>query len=146
MNRKWDVTRSDPEGVIKLLIIDDDPVITAIYKKYFEQAKFRVEVANDSIAGLVLLQTFNPSVVLLDLNMPYRDGIEWLRSVRSNERFKRLPVLILTGQAPESPQAMAALDSDVTGVLFKPLWAPEAVVAAVKWAAVNRPPPAMAAR
>jgi two-component system chemotaxis response regulator CheY len=145
MNRKWPAGRGESGNGIKLLIIDDDPVMTAIYSRCFEDEKFTVEIANDSITGTVLLQTFGPDVVLLDLNMPMRDGMEWLHRIRDNDRYKQLPVVILTGQSPESPQVQEAQRSDATGVMFKSQWNPQTVVAAVKWAASAREMAARAA-
>ena len=123
----------------KILIIDDDPVMTAIYRKHFETAKFTVQVANDATEGFVALQIFKPDVVLLDLNMPGRNGVQWLNSVRKNPGFKKLPVVMLTAQATGSPLLNAAKDAEVTGVLSKNEWGPDAVVAAVQWVSAKRP-------
>src|ERR1051326_6529770 len=118
----------------KVLIIDDDPVITAIYEKQFRVARYDVKVANDPIAGFVALQAFLPDVILLDLKMPLRSGMEWLPRVRQNEQFRSIPVVVVAAEAPNSPLVRAASESLVTGVLFKNEWDPGAVVAAIGWA------------
>jgi two-component system, chemotaxis family, chemotaxis protein CheY len=129
----------------KVLVIDDDPVITAIYNKHFRAAHYNVKVAHGAILGLQTLQTFLPDVVLLDLKMPFRSGVEWLQTVRKIDAFKTLPVIIVTGEPPGSPLVRSALGSVVTGVLFKAEWDPGAVVAAVAWAARKRQPASQAA-
>lgn len=124
-------------AALKVLIIDDDPVITAIYEKQFS-ARYRVKVAHDPIQGFVALQTFGPDVVLLDLKLPFRSGMEWLASVRKIEQFRALPVVVVTGEPPDSPLVRSATQSLATGVLFKSEWDPGAVAAAVAWAATRR--------
>ena len=123
--------------MLKVLIIDDDPVITAIYEKQFS-ARCTVRCAHDPIQGFVALQTFKPDVVLLDLQLPFRSGMEWLASVRKNEQFRDLPVVVVTGEPPESPLVRSAMQSLVTGVLFKSEWDPGAALAAIAWAATRR--------
>lgn len=124
---------------LKVLIIDDDPVITAIYEKQF-RTRYSVKVAHDPIEGFVTLQVFKPDVVLLDLKLPFRSGMEWLAGVRKLDQFRDLPVIVVTGEPPESPLVRAASQSLATGVLFKSEWDPGAVLAAVAWAARRRDP------
>ena len=128
----------------KVLIIDDDPVITAIYEKQFRATKYDVKVAHGPVTGLVTLKSFKPDVVLLDLKMPFRNGVEWLQHVRKIEEFKDLPVVVVTGEPPGSYLVRAATGSLVTGVLYKSEWDPGAVVAAIAWAARKRPEKAQA--
>lgn len=122
---------------LKVLIIDDDPVITAIYEKQFS-SRYKVKVAHDPIEGFVALQVFQPDVVLLDLKLPFRSGMEWLAGVRQIEQFRTLPVVVVTGEPPDSPLVKSATHSLATGVLFKSEWDPGAVVAAIAWAATRR--------
>jgi DNA-binding response OmpR family regulator len=105
-------------SALKVLIIDDDPVITAIYERQF-RARYEVKVAHDPIEGFVALQVFKPDVVLLDLKLPFRSGMDWLTGVRQIEQFRELPVVVVTGEPPDSPLVRSAMQSLATGVLFK---------------------------
>ncbi len=130
----------------RILIIDDDPVMTAIYSKQFQVRQFVVEVAHDATAGFVALQIFKPDIVLLDLNMPERSGMDLLINIRGNPQYREMPVVILTAEPPESPQVKAAMNAAITGVLFKNQWNAETVFSAVQWAldqsrGVKAPPP-----
>jgi two-component system chemotaxis response regulator CheY len=118
----------------RVLIVDDDPVITAIYEKQFRAARYDVKIANDPVAGMVALRAAPPDVILLDLQMPFRSGLDWLESVRKIEQFRDIPVVVVTGEPPQSPLVRKASESLVTGVLFKSEWDPGAVVAAINWA------------
>lgn len=119
---------------IKVLVIDDDPIITAVYARGLQRAGFAVEVAHDGIEGFVTLQVFQPDVVLLDLNMPYQSGMNWLSKIRGTRKFERLPVVVVTDLPTDAPDVKEARESDVTGVLFKSESSPDAVIAAVSWA------------
>lgn len=61
-----------------------------------------------------------PQVVLLDLRLPKRDGLEVLRSIKSDERFRRIPVVVLTTSAQES-DIQRAYDLNANAYLVKPV-------------------------
>jgi twitching motility two-component system response regulator PilH len=114
----------------KILIIDDDPVITAVYQKQFAARNFEVEIANDGEKGLEAVKRFRPDAVLLDLSMPNVNGVQWLNEVRRDERFKNLPVVVFTSGSV-GWQVKAVRNSDVTYVLPKEGTEPKQVVSAV---------------
>src|ERR1041384_554017 len=102
----------------KVLLIDDDPIIVAMYRKTFEARGFEVQSANDGEEGFQAIGTFHPDVVLLDLNMPNVSGPEWLRRIRSLPALKDLPVVVLTAGTFAS-QIRAAKEAGATQVLNK---------------------------
>jgi len=114
----------------KILIIDDDPVITGIYQNQFAARNFEVEIANDGQLGLDAVKRFRPDCVLLDLSMPNVNGVQWLNEVRKDERFKSLPVVVFTS-GTVGWQVKAVRNSDVTYVLSKDGTEPKQVVNAV---------------
>ena len=114
----------------KVLLIDDDPVITAVYEKQFKARNFDVHIANDGAKGLEAVKSFRPDAVLLDLSMPNVNGVQWLNEVRKDERFKSLPVVVFTS-GTVGWQVKAVRNSDVTYVLSKEGTEPKQVVAAV---------------
>lgn len=114
----------------KVLIIDDDPLITAVYEKHFRADGFAVRVANGGRAGIDAVHEFRPDAVLLDLNMPDVSGVQWLVDIRKDPRFARLPVVVFTAAAINW-QVWAANNSDVS-FMFKERTAPGEVVKAVK--------------
>ena len=80
----------------KILIIEDDRVIAATYKKRFLDAGYIVEWAPDGLEGVKMVTTMKPTVVLLDLLMPRLDGIEVLKFIRSHPEVKHLPVVVFS--------------------------------------------------
>jgi len=120
----------------KVLLIDDDPVIAAVYESLFMGAGFEVTIAEDGEAGLAAVHRHRPDVVLLDLSMPKLNGLQWLDRVRKDARFAKLPVVVFTA-GTIAWQVNAAKNSDATMVMSKKTSDPQRVVDAVKTALVT---------
>jgi CheY-like chemotaxis protein len=121
--------------VNKVLLIDDDPVVTSVYQGLFAEAGYNAIVAEDGEAGLNAVHRHRPNAVLLDLMMPRLNGLQWLEKVRRDIRFENLPVVIFTSGAIPW-QMNAARNSDVTMILNKRETDPQKVVQAVNNAIV----------
>lgn len=80
----------------KIAIIDDDKIVCAIYRARFESDGFEVATAADGEAGLALVSSFRPDVVLLDLGLPVIDGVEVVRRLRASAATAALPILVFT--------------------------------------------------
>ena len=85
-----------------------------------------------------------PAVVLLDLKMPRMDGLEVLRTVRADTRFRTLPIVMITSSAEEQDM-IRSYNLGVNGYVVKPV-THEEFLAAIReiglfWAVVNQPPP-----
>lgn len=97
------------EEVVKLLLIDDDEEDIQITSDLLHEQKIRVymDIARDGVEGLdYLLKRKNkmkelPDLILLDLNMPRKNGIEFLKEMREYEELKLIPVIILTSSQSE---------------------------------------------
>ena len=84
-----------------------------------DQQRFRVTWVKDGEAALEAAEIECPALFLLDLMMPRRNGFEVCRRLRADDRFKELPICILT--ALTDPQAhQAALDAGANLLLLKP--------------------------
>lgn len=134
-----------PKKAPRLLIIDDDPVIAAIYRKKFLDHKFVVDIAESAARGAAAILSFQPDIVLLDLNLGERSGLELLRDLRAVPKFRTLPIVVITAEPLDSPMLAAANASAVTGVLRKEEWSVEAVLSAVDWA-LGQPLPTQTVR
>ena len=80
----------------KVLIIEDDQVVANIYRNKLVIEGFRVEIALDGEAGLNLLQSFQPDVLLLDLMLPKISGVELMKQIRATEPFQKLPIIVFS--------------------------------------------------
>lgn len=94
----------------KIAIIEDDPVISQMYRMKFEADGFDVQMASNGKSGVDLVKNFLPDMILLDLQMPEMDGAEALTIIRKNSWGKNIPVIILTNMGEEeSPKSLKAL-------------------------------------
>ncbi|RPH89295.1 MAG: response regulator, partial [Desulfobacteraceae bacterium] len=82
-----------------VLIIDDDPQNVRYLTTILEENGFTdIQAASDGVEGLEKVATVKPGLILLDLRMPRKNGIMVFNDLRGDERFKDIPVIILTGE------------------------------------------------
>jgi two-component system, OmpR family, response regulator RpaA len=113
-------------GKPTVLIIDDDPVVISLYTALFHDQGFEVDAAADGGEGFERVKRRRPDGVLLDLTMPGLNGLQWMEAIRSDERFAKLPIVILTA-TKATEQMRAAMQSGAI-VLHKSLHDPDSVV------------------
>lgn len=94
----------------KIAIIEDDPVISQMYRMKFEADGFSVQLASDGKRGVAMVEDFKPDLILLDLAMPEMNGEEALKEIRSHNWGKNIPVIVLTNLgAEEAPKSLSSL-------------------------------------
>jgi len=115
----------------KIAIIEDDQVISQMYRMKFEADGFEVQLAGDGKRGVALAEAFKPDMILLDLQMPEMDGGEALRIIRGSDWGKLIPVIILTNMGEEeSPKDIRSLG--IHSYIVKADLTPRQVVQRVK--------------
>lgn len=99
-------------SIIKIALIEDDKDIVQMYTQRFDlEGGFEVKVANNGEAGLELLKTFTPDIILLDMMMPTMSGLETLTRLRKLPNGKEYKVIALTNMNdPEIVKAIKELD------------------------------------
>ena len=80
----------------KMLIIEDDQIVSHIYLRKFQAEGFQVELAMDGEAGLASTLKSRPDVVILDLMLPRINGVEVLKRIRAEPTTRELPVVVLS--------------------------------------------------
>ncbi|MCE5181836.1 MAG: response regulator [Betaproteobacteria bacterium] len=103
-------------NAVDILLIEDNPGDVRLTREAMKEARIAVNlnVANDGLEAMAMLHQEAPydslplpDLILLDLNMPRMDGREVLRLIKSDERLKHIPVVILTTSAAEKDIAQA---------------------------------------
>jgi DNA-binding response OmpR family regulator len=122
----------------KILVVDDDNLLTEALVLALEKAGFKTKVAVNGKEGLLAVKDFKPDLILLDILMPVMDGMTMLEDLRNEEEFKHLPVILLTN-ANDEEQVSYALQNGAMDYLVKSEWKLVDVVAKVKekLAAIN---------
>jgi DNA-binding response OmpR family regulator len=80
----------------KILIVDDDPQVTMLLKRYFDSKRFEVVTVNQSSKAMSTARLMHPDLFILDLMMPPPDGFELCRQLRADPDFAQTPILIIT--------------------------------------------------
>jgi two-component system phosphate regulon response regulator PhoB len=84
-----------------VLIVDDDPDIQRLVSYNFRQAGFEVTAAATGRKALESIQRQLPDLIILDLMLPDIDGMEVCRTLRQRDRFRRIPIVMLTARGEE---------------------------------------------
>lgn len=139
----------------RILIVEDDPKDVELTLTALEEFNLANEiiVVHDGEEALDYLHyrgqfqsrgTDNPAVMLLDLKLPKVDGLDVLKQVKSDERLRMIPVVVLTSSNQEKDM-VASYKLGVNAYVVKPVDFHEFVNAirelGVFWAVINEPPP-----
>ena len=97
-----------------ILIVDDELLLVKMYKTALEAEGYKVETASNGGKGLETIKKVMPDLVLLDIMMPTKTGIDILNDMKKDEALKTVPVVMLTNltwvPGPEVPLEHGALD------------------------------------
>ena len=119
-----------------VLIIDDNPVITSIYRGKLSAGGLHTEIASDGEEGLQMLDRCKPDVVLLDLMLPKVNGMDVLKRIRARPEYKTLPVVVFSNSY-STDVMQQAWGFGATDVLHKSSTTPQNVVLALVRAIAN---------
>jgi len=90
-----------------ILIVDDSPSVRRVVGNMLKQQGWEVQVARDGVEALDMITNETPAGVLLDIEMPRMDGYELMATVRAQEQYRTLPIVILTSRAASKHQQRA---------------------------------------
>jgi CheY-like chemotaxis protein len=139
----------------RILIVEDDPNDVELTLTALEEYNLANEVivtrdGEEALDYLYCRGNFkarsndNPAVLLLDLKLPKRDGLEVLRQIKSDEKLKLIPVVVLTS-SHEEKDVVASYKLGVNAYVVKPVDFHEFVNAVkelgIFWAVINESPP-----
>jgi CheY-like chemotaxis protein len=84
-----------------VLVVDDDPDAREYLITVLEDNGFTATTANDGTEAIAALEASVPDLVSLDISMPEKSGVAVYRKLKEDERFKSVPVIIITGISEE---------------------------------------------
>lgn len=109
------------DSPVRILIIDDEKAIREVLHLHLKAEKYQVEEAATGAAGIEKIKSFHPNLIILDLGLPDRYGIEILKEIRS---WTQTPVIVLTVTDDENTK-VRLLDTGADDYLTKPFGTPE---------------------
>ena len=107
---------------MKILVVDDCATTRKLLTLYLKSKGYEVATAENGLDGLEKVGKEGVNLVLSDLNMPYMDGLEFVKSLRANPDTAELPVVMVTTEAdPEEKEK--AMKAGANGYMVKPVTA-----------------------
>ena len=91
----------------RVLVVDDEPDLVRVLEFGLKASGYTVEVASDGQEGLKKAREIKPDVILLDLMLPKLDGYKVCRLLKFDDRFKHIPIIILSARTQEGDQTLA---------------------------------------
>jgi len=91
----------------RVLVVDDEPDLVRILEFGLKAAGYEVMVAADGQEGLKKARELRPDIILLDLMLPKLDGYKVCRLLKFDERYKHIPIMILSARTQEGDQNLA---------------------------------------
>jgi len=108
-----------------ILLVEDDRVDSMTIKRALEEVEINnrldtVSNGEEALAYLLSAENELPALILLDLNMPRMNGMEFLRTVKTHAGFKKIPVVVLTTSRADQ-DISASFELGAAGYMVKPL-------------------------
>ena len=110
-----------------VLIVEDEPKLASLLQDYLQQASFRTHIIDNGLHVGAWLSEHKPDILLLDLMLPGKDGLEVCKEVRS---LSDLPIIMITAKVEEIDRLLG-LEFGADDYICKP-FSPREVVARVK--------------
>ena len=109
------------EAMHVALIVEDDVALQSVLRALFEANRFRVVVSGTAARGQQEARTHRPDVIVLDLGLPDRDGLEVITGIRA---WSAVPIIVLSARTAET-QRLSAFELGADDYVLKPFSAPE---------------------
>ncbi|MEE8466406.1 MAG: response regulator transcription factor [Dehalococcoidia bacterium] len=111
----------------RILVVDDEPVVTEVVERYLQLEDFEVSLAADGLQALQTARDWHPDLVVLDLMLPGMDGLEVCRNIRKESD---IPIIMLTAKGDETDR-IVGLELGADDYVVKP-FSPRELVARIK--------------
>lgn len=104
----------------KILIVDDEPDIIEFISYNLKSKGYLIETANNGVEAIRKAKVFQPDLILLDMMMPEKDGLQTLRELRVMPDFEKTPVIFLTALRDEKSE-ITGLQTGADDYITKPI-------------------------
>jgi chemotaxis protein histidine kinase CheA/ActR/RegA family two-component response regulator len=108
-----------PERGKHVLVVDDSPSVRRVVSGMLKQHGWEVQTARDGVEALEMISLETPAAVLLDIEMPRMDGYELISTIRAQEQYRTLPLVMLTSRAASKHQ-QRAISLGASAYVIKP--------------------------
>ena len=103
----------------RILVVDDNAYIRDILSRLLELKSFKVFTAEDGRLGIEAAEAETPDLIIADIQMPRVDGVEMIKTLRNQPRFKQVPILAITAYGHWAEAR--AMEAGADRAMVKPL-------------------------
>ena len=93
----------------KILVVDDDKAVIVLLDGLLSNRGYKVLTANDGLDGMVQVRKNIPDLIILDIMMPELNGYDVCSNLKFDERFKHIPIIVLTSREQELASGISRL-------------------------------------
>lgn len=115
----------------KIMIVEDDSFVRDIYQTKLSREGFEVIESINGVEALKKLTAEKPDIILLDVVLPYMNGLEILRKIKQDEKLKDIPVILLTNLS-QKEDVSAGMELGAADYLIKSHFTPSDVLEKIK--------------
>jgi chemosensory pili system protein ChpA (sensor histidine kinase/response regulator) len=123
-------TFHESQQPLEIMVVDDSVSVRTVVSRLMQRQGWRVMTAKDGVEAIERLHTRRPDLIVLDVEMPRMNGYEFMSSIRTQAKFKDMPVIMLTSRTSKKHRTKAQA-LGVNGFVTKP-YDDEAFIALVK--------------
>ncbi len=102
------VAKTNSEHLLKLLVVEDDPLLRNLLSIRLEKSKIQFHFCHSGLDAVKLMHEYKPTVVLLDLMLPGKNGMEVLAEIREQADIASTPVIIFSNKDDDAERAKAS--------------------------------------
>ena len=102
----------------KILIVEDDELMIKILKFILNKEGYQLSIIKDGLSAIDQIPAINPDMVITDLLLPYKSGLEVIRFVK--EKFKKTPIIVLSSLGEEEHSVSEAFKLGADDFIAKP--------------------------
>jgi|TARA_R110002051_G_scaffold88179_3_gene155391 two-component system response regulator VicR len=117
----------------RILIVEDDEMAIKLLQLLLEKEGFELVIARDGNQGTEALKTANPDLILMDIMLPYKSGMEVISIAKKN--LKDVPIIVLSYLGKVNQTNEEALRLGVSDVIAKPFVVPKLIAKIKLWLA-----------
>jgi len=103
----------------RIMVVDEEVEATTLYREVLTMEGFEAIIENQSSKAMLVANSTNPDLFILDLMMPEPDGFKLCRMLRADPRYKRTPILIITA-LDNTDSKIVAMGAGANDYLTKP--------------------------
>src|SRR5437870_4543998 len=104
----------------RVLVVDDEPLVRSFVTAVLDGEVAEIREAENGQMALDILADWEPNVIVLDVAMPVMDGMAFLEAWSRSPSWRRIPVVVASGNVPRGPMRDALVDLGVSDIVKKP--------------------------